>query len=516
MKSVEEIVKLLNNSPSGDGGIVNSSNNSPSGDGGIVNSSNNSPSGDGNIAESSNNSPSGDGGSVFFLGIGGIGMSALARYFNSIGVAVSGYDKTETTLCKQLVAEGISIHYEDNIELIDKNAQLVIYTPALPKDHKELNYYLQNGFTVTKRSDVLGSITSTGFNICVAGTHGKTTTSTMVAHILRHSDYGCNAFLGGIAVNYNSNFWSSKKNVFVAEADEYDRSFLKLSPDVAIISSMDPDHLDIYGTAANMEQAFIDFSARIKPGGLLISKYGLTRGNDLIASNHITYDVQNEKADVHATNIRISNGSYVFDIQIKDRLIKDVVLNMGGMHNIENATAAIATAVHLKISEEKIKAAVTDFKGVKRRFEYIIKNEKTVMIDDYAHHPEELRALISSTKKLFGNKKCIVVFQPHLFSRTKDLADGFAEVLDLADEVVLLPIYPARELPMEGVSSEMILERMHSENKVVLSKENLLKHLAQEVAAHVEEGYNGTVFITAGAGDIDTLVEPLKKIIENK
>ncbi len=509
MRSVAEIVKSLNNSPLGDGGIIKSLNNSPSGDGGIM--------------KSLNISPSGDGGSVFFLGIGGIGMSALARYFNSIGVAVSGYDKTETTLCKQLSAEGISIHYEDNIELIDKNAQLVIYTPAVPKDHKELNYYLQNGFTVTKRSDVLGAITATGFNICVAGTHGKTTTSTMVAHILRHSDYGCNAFLGGIAVNYNSNFWSqipmqsgsSKENVFVAEADEYDRSFLKLSPDVAIISSMDPDHLDIYGTAENMEQAFIDFSARIKPGGLLISKYGLTRANDLIAPNHITYDVQNEKADVHATNIRISNGSYVFDIQIKDRLIKEVVLNMGGMHNIENATAAIATAVHLGIFEEKIKAAIADFKGVKRRFEYIIKNDKTVLIDDYAHHPEELRALISSSKKLFSNKKCIVVFQPHLFSRTKDLADGFAEVLDLADEVVLLPIYPARELPMEGVSSEMILERMHSENKVVLSKENLLKHIEQEVAAHVEEGYNGTVFITAGAGDIDTLVEPLKKIIEN-
>ncbi len=453
---------------------------------------------------------------VYFLGIGGIGMSALARYFNSIGVAVSGYDKTETTLCKQLSAEGISIHYEDNIELIDKHAQLVIYTPAVPKDHKELNYYLQNDFTVTKRSDVLGAITATGFNICAAGTHGKTTTSTMVAHILRHSGYGCNAFLGGIAVNYNSNFWRSEKNVFVAEADEYDRSFLKLSPDVAIISSMDPDHLDIYGTAANMEQAFIDFSARIKPGGLLISKYGLTRARDLIAANHITYDVQNEKADVYATNILISNGSYVFDIQIKDRLIKEVVLNMGGMHNIENATAAIATAVHLEISDEKIKAAVADFKGVKRRFEYVIKNEKIVMIDDYAHHPEELRALISSTKKLFSNKKCIVVFQPHLFSRTKDLADGFAEVLDLADEVILLPIYPARELPMDGVGSEMILERMHSENKVVLSKENLLKHIQQEVEANVEEGYNGTVFITAGAGDIDTLVEPLKKIIENK
>ena len=467
------------------------------------------------IVDSLNNSPLGDGG-VYFLGIGGIGMSALARYFNSKGIAVSGYDKTETALCKQLAAEGINIHYEDSIELLDKNAKLVVYTPAVPKDHKELNYYLQNNYTVTKRSDVLGAITRSSFNICVAGTHGKTTTSTMLAHILRHSGYGCNAFLGGIAVNYNSNFWASEKNVSVAEADEYDRSFLKLSPDIAIISSMDPDHLDIYGTAENMEHAFIDFAARIKTGGLLISKYGLKRNADLKASQHITYDVQNEKADAFAENIKINNGSYLFDVKIKDRIIKGVELNMGGMHNIENAVAALTVAAHLNISEEKIKAAVADFKGVKRRFEYLLKDEHTVMIDDYAHHPEELRALISGAKKMFRNKKCTVVFQPHLFSRTKDLADGFAEVLDMADEAILLPIYPARELPMEGVSSEMILDRMHSENKMVLGKEALLKHLQQEKEAHIEEGFEGTLLITAGAGDIDTLVEPIKKILISK
>ena len=460
-------------------------------------------------------------GAVYFLGIGGIGMSALARYFNSKGVAVSGYDKTQTTLCKQLVEEGIQIHYEDNLELIDKHAKLVVYTPAIPKDHSELNYFLNNGYNIVKRSDVLGAVTATGFNICVAGTHGKTTTSTMIAHILRHSGYGCNAFLGGIAVNYNSNFWpapinsgSSEKNVCVAEADEYDRSFLKLNPDIAIISSMDADHLDIYGTAENMEQAFIDFAAKIKTGGLLISKYGLKRSVDLKAPNHINYDVQNEKADVNAHNIRIGNGSYVFDVNVKGKLVKDVLLNMGGMHNIENATAAIAVAVALKIEEEKIKAAVADFKGVKRRFEYIIKNDSTVMIDDYAHHPEELRALITGAKKLFGNKKCTVVFQPHLFSRTKDHADGFAEVLDIADETILLPIYPARELPMEGVSSQMIIDRMHSEFKMLLSKEDLLKHLQQEKEAHVEEGFEGALIITAGAGDIDTLVEPIKQILE--
>ncbi len=446
------------------------------------------------------------GGAVYFLGIGGIGMSALARYFNANGVLVSGYDKTETTLCKELVAEGIKIHYEDNIELIDKNAKLVIYTPAVPKDHKELNYFLAHDYTVVKRSDVLGAITASGFNICVAGTHGKTTTSSMVAHILRHTGYGCNAFLGGITVNYNSNFWSSEKNVYVAEADEYDRSFLKLNPDVAIISSMDPDHLDIYGTAENMEQAFVDFSARIKPGGLLISKYGLKRNADLKASQHFSYDVDNAKADINSHNIRIDNGSYLFDVKVKDKKVKDVLLNMGGMHNIENATAAIAVAVQLHIEEEKIKAAVAAFKGVKRRFEYIIKNESVVMIDDYAHHPEELRALINGTKKLFSDKKCTVVFQPHLFSRTKDHADGFAEVLDMADEVMLLPIYPARELPMEGVNSEMILQRMKNKNSKVLGKEELLNEIKNKKPA---------LLITSGAGDIDVLVEPIKKILQN-
>lgn len=445
-------------------------------------------------------------GGVYFLGIGGIGMSALARYFNANGVAVSGYDKTETALCKELVAEGISIHYEDNIEFIDKKAKLVVYTPAVPKDHKELNYFLSHDYTVVKRSDVLGAITASGFNICVAGTHGKTTTSSMVAHILRHTGYGCNAFLGGIAVNYNSNFWSSDKNVYVAEADEYDRSFLKLSPDVAVISSMDPDHLDIYGTAENMEQAFIDFSARIKPGGLLISRHGLKRNDDLKASVHYTYDVDNAKADINAHNIRINNGSYVFDVTVKDKTVKDVLLNMGGMHNIENATAAVAVTVHLDIEEEKIKAAVAAFRGVKRRFEYIIKNDSRVMIDDYAHHPEELRALISGTKKLFSGKKCTVVFQPHLFSRTKDHADGFAEVLDMADEVILLPIYPARELPMEGVNSEMIWQRMKNRNSKVLSKEELLVEIQHTTPE---------LLITSGAGDIDVLVEPIKKLLDN-
>jgi UDP-N-acetylmuramate--alanine ligase len=329
----------------------------------------------------------------------------------------------------------------------------------------------------------------------------------MVAHILRHSGYGCNAFLGGIAVNYDSNFWSSPKNVSVVEADEYDRSFLKLSPDVAIISSMDPDHLDIYGTAENMEQAFIDFSERIKPGGLLLSKYGLKRTDDLKADEHLTFHLYNENASVYAANIKMNKGSYQFDVLMQYWELKDVVLNMGGLHNIENMIAAIAVAHYLEIDNDKIREAVAGFRGVKRRFEYIVKNDEQVMVDDYAHHPEELRALLSGAKELFPDKKCTVIFQPHLYSRTRDLADGFAETLDLADEVILLPIYPARELPVEGVNSEMILNKMRNNNKQVLEKEELLEWMKNNKTE---------LLITAGAGDIDTLVEPIKNIIIKK
>lgn len=441
---------------------------------------------------------------VYFLGIGGIGMSALARYFNEKGIAVSGYDKTETFLTKKLIEEGIDIHYEDNIEFIDKAADLVVYTPAIPKDHKELNYLLQHNYNLAKRSEVLGLITNSSFSVCIAGTHGKTTTSTMVAHILQHSGYGCNAFLGGIAVNYNSNFWSDKNNVSIVEADEYDRSFLKLSPDVAIINSMDPDHLDIYGTAENMEQAFIDFSARIKPNGLLLSKYGLKRTDDLQAHEHLTFHLKNENASVYAANVKMINGSYQFDVIMQYWELHDVVLNMGGLHNIENMIAAISVAHYLEIDNDKIRDAVAAFRGVKRRFEYIVKNVQQVMVDDYAHHPEELRALLSGAKNLFPDKKCTVIFQPHLYSRTNDFADGFAESLSIADEVILLPIYPARELPMEGVNSEMILNRMTIDKKQIVSKEALLDWVKNNKTE---------LLITAGAGDIDTLVEPIRNII---
>jgi UDP-N-acetylmuramate--alanine ligase len=336
----------------------------------------------------------------------------------------------------------------------------------------------------------------------------------MVAHLLRDSGFGCNAFLGGIAVNYGTNFWSSKKNVCVIEADEYDRSFLKLSPDVAIITAMDADHLDIYGTADAMEQAFIDFSKRIKPGGLLVRQFGLKRGKELKADQHIRYSLQNESADVYAANIKMINGGYEFDVLIKDNTLENVRLNMGGMHNVENAVAAIAVASSLGIENDKIKAAVENFRGVKRRFEYIIKNERLVFVDDYAHHPEELRALINGAKTLFKQKKCTVIFQPHLYSRTRDLAEGFAEVLDLADEVILLPIYPARELPVEGVNSEMILEQMNNEHKRVMTKEELMSWIKQDYAMTLNKEF-GEVLIVAGAGDIDMLVEPIKNELKD-
>lgn len=441
-------------------------------------------------------------------------MSAIARFFYAGGVKVSGYDKTLTVLTKELEASGIAVHYKANVELIPKKVDLVIYTPAIPPEQEELVYYRENGYKVVKRSDVLQIITESSFNICIAGTHGKTTITTMVGHLLRHSGFGCNAFLGGIAVNYGTNFWSSEKNVCVIEADEYDRSFLKLSPDVAIITAMDADHLDIYGTAEAMEDAFIDFSKRIRPDGLVVKQFGLKRGKEVVADNILTYSLQNESADVYAANIRMMNGSYEFDVLMKDNVLENVKLNMGGMHNVENAIAAIAVASSLEIENDKIKAAVESFKGVKRRFEYVIKNDRLVFIDDYAHHPEELRALINGAKTLFRQKKCTVIFQPHLYTRTKDLAAGFAEVLDLADEVILLPIYPARELPIEGVSSEMILEKMNSERKKVMTSEELMNWIKNDFAKTLNKEF-GEILITAGAGDIDMLVEPIKNELKD-
>lgn len=447
---------------------------------------------------------------VYFIGIGGIGMSALARYFKFHRREVSGYDKAETVLTKQLVSEGIPVHYEENLDLAPKDAELIVYTPAVPKEHKELVYYRDHQYTLMKRSEVLGVITNSSFNICVAGTHGKTTISTMIAHLLRHSGYGCNAFLGGVAVNYNSNYWSDERNVCVVEADEYDRSFLRLSPDIAVITAMDADHLDIYGTVEAMEDAFIEFSGKVKPGGWLLSKYGLPKNANMKADNRLTYHLENNQADVFAANIRMHHGTYEFDVVTNDWTLRDVVLNMGGLHNVENIIAAIKVAHELGIADDKIKTAVAAFKGVKRRFEYIIKGKpqnKLVYVDDYAHHPEELRALISGAKGLFPGRKCTVIFQPHLFTRTRDFAREFAETLDMADEVILLPIYPARELPVEGVTSNLILDHMQHADKYLLNKHQILDWIKQ-----VKN--DDWLLITAGAGDIDTLVQPIKEILE--
>lgn len=446
--------------------------------------------------------------SVYFIGIGGIGMSALARYFHSRGLKVSGYDKTETSLTKQLVAEGISVHYVDDINLIDQNASLVIYTPAIPNNHLGLNHVRNNAFALLKRSEVLGVITESAFNLCVAGTHGKTTTSTMIAHILRHTGYGCNAFLGGIASNYNTNFWTNEKNVCVAEADEYDRSFLKLSPDIAVVTAMDPDHLDIYGTAEECKAAFMAFTQKVKPGGLLVVKHGLLQKEAYNNASITTYSLDDSAADAFAHNIRVESGAYCFDVRIGSETITNVALNMGGLHNIENAIAAIVSVRTLGIADELIKEAVAAFKGVKRRFEYIIKTENLVMIDDYAHHPQELETLIDSLKGLFPQKKCTMVFQPHLYSRTRDFAEGFTTVLKKNDKLFLLPIYPARELPIEGVSSEMLVQDSLKDKAICLSKEALMETLKKE--------QNPELLIMTGAGDIDAMVEPVKQILMSK
>lgn len=446
---------------------------------------------------------------IYFIGIGGIGMSALARYFSFHGKKVSGYDRSETALTKQLVSEGIPVMYKDEAALAPADVQLVVYTPAIPAEHRQLQFYRTGNYPVLKRSEVLGAITESSFNICVAGTHGKTTISTMIAHILRDTGYGCNAFLGGISANYNSNFWSSERNMCVIEADEYDRSFLKLSPDIAVITAMDADHLDIYGNERAMQDSFIEFAGKVKR--TLFIKEGLGRMEEFNAPQKLTYSLT-ESADIMVDNIRMMNGFYLFDVKVNDELIEDVALNMGGIHNVENTSVAIGVARQLNIATEAIRSAVEDFKGVKRRFEYIIKKKHLVYIDDYAHHPEELRALIKSAMNLFSGKHCTVIFQPHLFTRTRDLADGFAGALDIAHEVIVLPIYPAREMPIPGVTAESITSRMKNVNVRILNKKMVLDHLNEKVK---KKEVHDHLFITAGAGDIDTLVDPVKQILSS-
>ncbi len=448
---------------------------------------------------------------VYFIGIGGIGMSAIARFFQSKGVAVSGYDKTRTALTEKLEAAGMAIHYEERVDLLPKDPDLIVYTPAIPKDHKELAYYEEAGKKVIKRSDVLQLITESSFNICIAGTHGKTTVTTMTAHLLRDTGFGCNAFLGGIAANYDTNFWSDDRNVCVIEADEFDRSFLKLSPDIAIITSMDADHLDIYGTADAVEEAFISFAGKVKADGCVVAKKGLKQTTALQKQGYLSYSQQDVTADAYATNIVLRDGGYDFTIVAGDKKVTNLRLNMGGMHNVENMVAAVTVALLVGIEEEKIRGAVASFRGVKRRFEYIVKQEDTVYIDDYAHHPEELRALLTGARSLFMEKKCTVLFQPHLFTRTRDFAAAFAEALSLADEVWLLPIYPAREKPIEGVSSSVLASMMEKGKVQLLDK----SEVADRIASEQKKTGTARLWITAGAGDIDTLVPTIKKILLN-
>ncbi|MFM6976345.1 MAG: UDP-N-acetylmuramate--L-alanine ligase [Sphingobacteriaceae bacterium] len=443
---------------------------------------------------------------VYLIGIGGIGMSGLARYFHKRGCIVCGYDRTETALTSSLMAEGIAIVFNDDPNYIpfafqenDANT-LIIYTPAVPKDSAILNYFRDRDFELKKRSEVLGIISKGMFCIAVAGTHGKTTTSSMVAHILKSSGNDCSAFLGGLATNYNSNVLFGANQVVVVEADEYDRSFLTLHPDIAIVTSMDADHLDIYGDAGHLTESFQLFASQLKTGGQLIHRQGLA------LAGGTSYAVE-QPADACAKNVRIENGNFVFDFVSDLIQIPNITLGLPGLHNVENALAAIEAALILHIPADKIKTALADFKGVKRRFEYILRSEDQVYIDDYAHHPEELKACIKAVKTLYPNKKLTTVFQPHLYSRTRDFAPGFAEALSMSDELWMLDIYPARELPIEGVNSDMILNKMPSAMpKRLGTKQDILNWAKAE---------SPELLLTVGAGDIDTLVLPLKNLLKN-
>lgn len=444
---------------------------------------------------------------VYFLGIGGIGMSALARYFASQGIAVSGYDRTPTELTLQLEREGIAIHYQDDpsqlpADLNQENS-LIVYTPAVPSNHRELNVLLERGFTIHKRAQVLGIICNTHRAIAVAGTHGKTSVTTMTAHLLKTSALGCSAFLGGISKNYQTNLLLDNTNSpwVVAEADEFDRSFLQLIPELAVITSMDADHLDIYGSHQKVMESFQLFAQQVKPGGFLLLKKGLRLNNDLLSAQVFSYSIT-ESADFQAVNITLEDGFYRFDLQTPDAVIENLVLNYPGLLNVENAVAASALALLAGVSAEEIRQALASYSGVKRRFDIRLNNGTFVLIDDYAHHPEELKATIQSVKNIYQGRTLTGVFQPHLYSRTKDFARGFASSLDLLDEIVLLDIYPARELPMEGVSSELIFNQIQNEHKRLCTSKEL-----PQMAGSFKPG----VILMMGAGDIDTLVEPVKE-----
>lgn len=446
---------------------------------------------------------------AYFVGVGGIGMSALARYFKSLGWNVAGYDKTPSPLTEALISEGVEIHFDDLGESIpeeykEKESTLVIYTPAIPKNHGELNFLIQHNFQLFKRSQVLGIITANSLGLGVAGTHGKTTTSTLLAHILNESSIKCNAFLGGISSNFNSNLVTSKDAKYtVVEADEFDRSFLQLTPFASIITSTDADHLDIYGDASVFLKGFQDYANLINENGFLILRNGLKLRSK---APIFTYGVNDETADFKAINLRFEESKFLFDIVFPEGEWNNIEFGLPGIHNAENALACIVLLQKIGLSEDEIRFGLKTFKGVKRRFEYHIKSDDLVYIDDYAHHPTEIHALVSSVRLLYPNKKITGVFQPHLFSRTRDFFDDFASELSKMDEVIVLPIYPAREEPIDGVTSDKLVEKITLNVKSLKSPSDALNYLSQ-----IKEG----VVLTIGAGDIDRIVEPLKQGLKN-
>ena len=452
--------------------------------------------------------------SVYFIGAGGIGMSALIRYFLAKGKMVAGYDRTPSALTTQLAKEGVVIHFMDDIQLIpddckNKNKTWIVYTPAVPSSHKELAFFRKHGFTVMKRSETLGMITASMRSLCVAGTHGKTTTSSMTAHLLKQSTVDCNAFLGGILKNYNSNLMiSSRSDLVVVEADEYDRSFHHLRPYMAVITSVDPDHLDIYGTPQAYREGFKKFTSLIRSGGALIMKKGIEITLELSTDVHLfTYSATDDAADFHAENIRTGDGELFFDFVSPELRIADVQLGVPLRTNIENGVAAMALALLNGVTSDEIRTAMKTFAGAERRFDFQVKNDRVVYIDDYAHHPQELQSSIRSVKELYKGRKVTGVFQPHLYTRTRDFADEFAEALSLLDRLILLDVYPAREAPIQGITSEVIYNSVTIEDKTLCRKEELMELLEKE---DIE------VLVTFGAGDIDRFVEPIQTLLNEK
>ena len=451
---------------------------------------------------------------VYFVGIGGIGMSALARWFYAHDYKVAGYDRTATALTSKLKEEGIEVHFEDHVKNIPHNFAfsdtLVIYTPAVPENCQELNYFKSLGNTIVKRAAVLGIITENTYTIAVAGTHGKTTTSSMVAHVLKSCGKNISAFLGGITQNYNTNLLLGDKSlgtpIVVVEADEYDRSFLKLSPNISVVTTMDPDHLDIYENAADFQNTFYEFASKTDSQGTIIYRNDLPIADQKFGVLCQSFGLYN--ANFTAENIRVENGKFVFEVIEKRNNNKTTVeLALPGLHNVLNALAAFAVGKFLEIDSANLAHAIGTFKGVKRRFEYIIKTEKVVYIDDYAHHPTEIEAFATALKTLYPSKKITMVFQPHLYSRTRDFMKGFASSLSLVDEVVLLDIYPARELPMEGITSGELLKLISCPHKYLISKENLMEFLSSRPIE---------IIATVGAGDVDKFVPLVEKMLVKK